>query len=228
MPVLKSEYERARDSNIKRNAALLAALGLDEPPLPTAEAPHAQSGAKRRRDPSAAPPAREQRSVQTRSCGSAVSEQSGGEPPAAAETAQEHSRGARMRPRPLTLADSARAAGSSGDFAWRVLQVVQAIPKGSVAAYGQCAAYAGSPNGARQVGKLLALGLAAGGDDVPWQRVINASGGISLPPNAGGARQRELLQAEGVAFGSSNKVGAEFFWDPSAKAIARLFEKNDP
>ena len=223
MPVLKSDYELARESNIKRNAALLAALGLDEPPLPTAGVPQACSGAKRRRDPSAAP----RRSVQTRGRGSAVSEQGGGDPPTASETAHEHSRGARMRPRPLALADSAQAAGSSSDFAWRVLQVVKAIPKGKVAAYGQCAAYAGSPNGARQVGKLLALGLAAGGDDVPWQRVINASGGISLPPNAGGTRQRELLQAEGVAFGSASRVGAEFVWDPSAKTIARLFGNND-
>jgi O6-methylguanine-DNA--protein-cysteine methyltransferase len=66
--------------------------------------------------------------------------------------------------RPLVPADAARAAGSSKDFARRVLQVVKAIPVGRVASYGQCAALAGRPNNARQVGKLLALGLAAGGD----------------------------------------------------------------
>ena len=66
--------------------------------------------------------------------------------------------------RPLVFEDAARAAGSSKDFARRVLQVVKAIPVGRVASYGQCAALAGRPNNARQVGKLLALGLAAGGD----------------------------------------------------------------
>jgi len=66
--------------------------------------------------------------------------------------------------RPLVPADAARAAGSSKDFARRVLQVVKAIPVGRVASYGQCAALAGRPNNARQVGKLLALGLAAGGE----------------------------------------------------------------
>jgi O6-methylguanine-DNA--protein-cysteine methyltransferase len=66
--------------------------------------------------------------------------------------------------RPLVFEDAARAAGSSKDFARRVLQVVKAIPVGRVASYGQCAALAGRPNNARQVGKLLALGLAAGGE----------------------------------------------------------------
>ena len=102
--------------------------------------------------------------------------------------------------------------------------MVEAIPRGKVASYGQCAAYAGAPNAAWQVGRLLALGLAAGGDDVPWQRVINAAGGISLPADAGGSRQRQKLLEEGVRFGPSRKVEGHFFWDPSAKSIARLFE----
>ena len=50
---------------------------------------------------------------------------------------------------------AALRAGSSGSFASRVLKVVRAIPRGKVASYGQCAALAGSPNKARQVGKLL-------------------------------------------------------------------------
>ena len=91
------------------------------------------------------------------------------------------------------------------DFAWRVLQAVKAIPKGKVAAYGQCAALAGSPKNARQVGKLLSLGLASGG--APWQRVINSAGGISLPSAGGGDRQRRLLTEEGVQWKASGRVG---------------------
>lgn len=89
--------------------------------------------------------------------------------------------------RPLLLTDSASAAGSSSAFARRVLQIVLAIPIGQVASYGQVAALAGSPKNARQVGKLLSLELGAG-DAIPWQRVINSSGGISLPPESGGSR----------------------------------------
>ena len=123
--------------------------------------------------------------------------------------------GARRNVRPLVFSDVARAAGSSYEFAERVRQVVQAIPVGRVASYGQCAALAGRPNNARQVGKLLALGLASGGD-LPWQRVINSSGGISLPFAAGGATQKARLQAEGVVFSAAGKVSADFFWDPDS------------
>ena len=84
------------------------------------------------------------------------------------------------------------------DFAWRVMRVVEAIPPGKVAAYGQVARYAGAPRNARQVGKLL--GTVLSGGIVPWQRVINASGRISLPADSGGDRQRRLLNAEGVRF----------------------------
>lgn len=254
MPVLKgddtkeraplSEYELARADNIKRNERLLVALGLDHDVTTASAAPSRSSaaGAKRREKAASA-----ERSVRTRTSREVTASGEGRQaavndrPSTAAhgERASEAGAGAPNRrhpaqsasetrggpqPRPLLLADSARAAGSSGGFALRVLKVVNAIPRGKVASYGQCAAYAGSPNSARQVGRLLALGLAAGGHDVPWQRVINASGGISLPPDSGGMRQRQLLQAEGVIFGPTSKVEGHFFWDPSEKSIARLFD----
>ena len=103
-----------------------------------------------------------------------------------------------------------------------MLQVVKAIPVGKVAAYGQVAGLAGSPRNARQVGKLLAAGLAAGG--APWQRVINSAGGISLPPAAGGDRQRRLLGEEGVGFRASGKVLPEAWWAPDPEALrSQLF-----
>ncbi len=108
------------------------------------------------------------------------------------------------------------------DFAWRVLRVVEAIPRGKVAAYGQVARYAGAPRNARQVGKLLATVLCGGG--VPWQRVINAAGKISLPAESGGNRQHRLLVAEGVRFKESTEtVVPEAFWSPCDSAIQSLF-----
>ena len=55
------------------------------------------------------------------------------------------------------------------------------------------------------------LGASHGG--VPWQRVINASGRISLPAASGGDRQRALLAAEGVEFRSSGAVVTSAWWE---------------
>ena len=52
---------------------------------------------------------------------------------------------------------------------------------------------------------------AARGTTSPWHRVLGSSGKISLPVAAGGARQRRLLEAEGVQFRDSGAVMAELF-----------------
>jgi methylated-DNA-protein-cysteine methyltransferase-like protein len=56
--------------------------------------------------------------------------------------------------------------------------------------------------GARWVGGAMA-GCPA---DVPWQRVVNAQGKISLRPGGGGQEQRVLLEAEGVEFSSADRI----------------------
>ncbi|KPL19096.1 MAG: hypothetical protein AMJ92_05185 [candidate division Zixibacteria bacterium SM23_81] len=85
------------------------------------------------------------------------------------------------------------------------------IPRGRVATYGQIAAYVGhcSP---RQVGYAMAALTDA---DVPWQRVINSQGRISLPENSRGAiQQRDLLENEGIVFGRTGQVDLKRFgWD---------------
>ena len=97
----------------------------------------------------------------------------------------------------------------------RVWQVVNAIPAGRVATYGQLAQLAGvpGPTGPRQVGYALAA-LAAGAS-VPWQRVINAAGFISARHSPGGSQQRDLLAAEGVAFDLTGRVKLDLYrWQP--------------
>lgn len=97
----------------------------------------------------------------------------------------------------------------------RVWQVVNAIPAGRVATYGQIAQLAGvpGPTGPRQVGYALAA-LAAGGS-VPWQRVINAAGFISARHSPGGSQQRDLLAAEGVVFDLAGRVDLHVHrWQP--------------
>jgi alkylated DNA nucleotide flippase Atl1 len=66
----------------------------------------------------------------------------------------------------------------------RIYDTVRDIPSGNVASYGQVAEIAGIPRGARQVG--WALRQLSRGEDVPWHRVITASGRIAF--EAGSAR----------------------------------------
>lgn len=72
------------------------------------------------------------------------------------------------------------------------------IPKGQVITYGNLAKLAGMPNGARLAGKLM-CGLPAG-SRLPWHRVINAQGKLSLPENSDSYREQiRRLEKEGVA-----------------------------
>ena len=91
------------------------------------------------------------------------------------------------------------------DFKKRVLNFVNKIPKGKVVSYGQVAAVAGSPRAARQVGGILRSSEAK----VPWWRVVNSKGIISIKSNwtATKALQRALLLKDGV------KVSQDFSLD---------------
>lgn len=82
-------------------------------------------------------------------------------------------------------------------FFKRVYAVVQRIPAGKIATYSQVAALVSTPRAARVVG--WALKALPPDTDVPWQRVVNSAGRISIenlywPP----VLQAELLQKEGV------------------------------
>ena len=80
---------------------------------------------------------------------------------------------------------------------FRVYVQVRRIPKGRVATYGQIAALLGAPRAAQQVG--WALNCLKPGTTVPWQRVLNREGRITIQNARADARhQAALLQAEGV------------------------------
>lgn len=96
----------------------------------------------------------------------------------------------------------------------RIYAVVARIPEGRVATYGQVAALAGLGRAARQVG--YALHSLAEGSDLPWHRVINARGEISLRAIPGwDGYQRHLLEEEGVEFDEGGRIDLERFrWEP--------------
>ncbi|AUX92673.1 MGMT family protein [Mixta gaviniae] len=95
-------------------------------------------------------------------------------------------------------------------FKQRVLQVIAAIPAGSVTTYGDVARLAGSPRAARQVGGLLKR-LPAD-SRLPWHRIINRYGQISLQGDDL-LRQRDALEAEGIEISDDGQVDlARYRW----------------
>lgn len=91
--------------------------------------------------------------------------------------------------------------------------MVRRIPAGRVATYGQVAELAGLPRQPRLVG--YALHALPNGTRVPWQRVVNAQGRISVRAgqSAGSLTQRLLLEGEGVAFDARGRIAlTRFRW----------------
>ena len=102
-------------------------------------------------------------------------------------------------------------------FDERVWRAVAQIPPGRLATYGQIAELIGAYGCARQVGwALRRLPLPS---EVPWQRVVNAKGCISLSLSREGSDwiQRDLLIAEGIPVDVQGRLPlAEFRWSPGA------------
>ena len=96
----------------------------------------------------------------------------------------------------------------------RIYDVVKRIPEGRVATYGQVALLAGLPGQARRVG--YALHALPDESPVPWHRVINAKGEISILPDPFfGDVQRMLLESEGVIPDSNGKYAlSRYQWKP--------------
>jgi methylated-DNA-protein-cysteine methyltransferase-like protein len=99
----------------------------------------------------------------------------------------------------------------------RIHRVVSRIPKGRVATYGQIARLAGLRGQARLVG--YAMHALPVGSRVPWQRVVNARGEISLPGSSA-TRQRERLEREGVRFDARGRIDLDrFLWQPRTSPL---------
>jgi methylated-DNA-protein-cysteine methyltransferase related protein len=95
-----------------------------------------------------------------------------------------------------------------------IYDVIRQIPRGRVATYGQIAELAGIPRQPRRVGYALSALPKNGG--VPWHRVINSKGEISLRSNgAPDPTQRRLLKQEGVVFDRAGRISLDRFrWQP--------------
>lgn len=96
-------------------------------------------------------------------------------------------------------------------FTRKTIAAILAIPWGRVSTYGDIAAMAGNRRSARQVARVLHSCSRTEG--LPWHRVINREGRISLGPMQGRDLQKRLLEAEGVAFDRSGRIDlAKYGW----------------
>jgi len=92
----------------------------------------------------------------------------------------------------------------------RIYAVVRKIPRGKVSTYGRVAEIAGLGRAARQVG--YAMAALPDHTTVPWHRVVNAQGRISLRRGTGGDLEQHFrLEAEGVVFDVSGRISLERF-----------------
>jgi len=83
-----------------------------------------------------------------------------------------------------------------------------------VVTYGIVATLAGKSNGARQISRILHS--MSKKHDLPWHRVVNAKGKISLQPSQGYELQKALLESEGVLFSQSDTIDLNIFlWNGS-------------
>jgi methylated-DNA-protein-cysteine methyltransferase-like protein len=141
------------------------------------------------------------------------------------------------RPRRAPLRRRQRADASAGapKFARAVYALVRDVPRGTVVTYGQVAAILGHPRAARAVGTALHHLPRPLARVVPWQRVVNAAGRISIRGDVVRPDlQRDLLESEGIVFrGGRIDLGTYRWKGPRRERRVRLavgvpFDRDSP
>src|SRR3954463_12512235 len=99
----------------------------------------------------------------------------------------------------------------------RIVRVIRAIPRGSVASYGEIATRAGLPGRARLVGRVLGTTLEY---DLPWFRVLRSDGRIAFPPGSRAFREQvRHLAAEGILVVRGRVDTIVHGWDRNLDAV---------
>ena len=100
----------------------------------------------------------------------------------------------------------------TSDFTLDVIKIIKYIPSGKVLTYGRIAKLAGNPQAARQVSWLLHSSSKK--YNLPWHRVINSLGKISMKSFEDREYQKRLLEKEGVVFRDNYKINLKkFLWE---------------
>jgi methylated-DNA-protein-cysteine methyltransferase related protein len=102
----------------------------------------------------------------------------------------------------------------------QVIALVKTIPRGRVMSYGQIATKLGIQD-ARQIGWIMHS--AGGAEGVPWWRVLNNEGKITIKDEAGRTRQKELLAAEGIEVNENFMIDIEKYRFGTVPGQKKLF-----
>ena len=94
-------------------------------------------------------------------------------------------------------------------FTEKVVEIIKYIPVGKVMTYGQIATLAGNHRGSRQVVRVLHS--LSEKYKLPWHRVINSKGKISIKDYEGNDLQKMLLESEGIKFNIHNVIDLNEF-----------------
>jgi len=93
-------------------------------------------------------------------------------------------------------------------FSQEAIKIIQSIPAGKVATYGQIALLAGNHRNARRVSRLIHT--CSKKHNLPWHRIVNIQGKISLKGEKFDI-QYAMLKAEGIEFGANNAIDLKKF-----------------
>jgi methylated-DNA-protein-cysteine methyltransferase-like protein len=104
------------------------------------------------------------------------------------------------------------------DFTAEIVRMIKSIPKGKVATYGQIACLAGFSLSVRRV--VWILHSCSKKERLPWHRVVNRRGTISLKPGAGYEKQKAMLKKEGIVFDERDRIDLErYLWEPDEENL---------
>ena len=107
---------------------------------------------------------------------------------------------------------------SNKDFTSEVIKLIKSIPRGKVATYGQIACLAGFCFSVRRV--VWILHSCSKKEGLPWHRVVNQKGTISLRSGEGYVKQKEMLQIEGIVFNKKDRIDLNrYLWEPGDDII---------
>ncbi len=97
-------------------------------------------------------------------------------------------------------------------FTENVIEYIKNIPQGKISTYGKIAKDCGNIKGARQVSRILHS--CSEKENLPWFRVVNSQGKISLKKGYGFELQKSILEKEGIVFDANNKINLNLnIWD---------------
>jgi methylated-DNA-protein-cysteine methyltransferase-like protein len=116
--------------------------------------------------------------------------------------------------------NSMKSVNGTSAFCRKVCEIVRNIPPGRVLTYGMIAEYAGRPRGSRTVAWILHS--CSKKAKLPWHRVVNRMGTLSLREGGAYEMQRYLLEEEGVFFDDKDRIDFDrYVWRPASKEIGR-------